>query len=76
MKMTRENNQTKGQTMNDPNDFFIGDHVLITYPINKLAVSGIIGGIRIGENSRTSVELRFDGHYTYFDIEKAEVERA
>ena len=61
--------------MNNANDFFIGDHVLITYPEHKLSVSGLIAGIKIGENSKTSVELRFDGHYTYYDIERAEVEK-
>ena len=61
--------------MNNPNDFFIGDQVLISYPQSKLSVSGVIAGIRIGENSATSVELRFDGHYTFFDVSLAEVEK-
>jgi hypothetical protein len=75
MKMTRDDNQTKGQTMHNPNDFFVGDQVLIDYRTPKLSVSGIIDGIKIGESKPNSVELRFEGHYYWFDLEAAEVEK-
>ncbi len=61
--------------MNNPDDFFIGDHVLVSYPDTKLSVSGKVSGIKIGDAGENSVELRFDGHWTFYDLAKADVEK-
>jgi len=63
------------KNLHNPNDFFIGDHVLISYPEHKLAASGIIDGIRIGDAGENSVELRFAGYFFYFNLLEAEVDK-